>query len=503
MAIDRKLLPVKAHFFFLMAGMGPVLPFLPVFGKQLGISEVVMGIITSILPIMFLLAKPVFGFFFDVFHGARKALFLALLMSTTVFFVMLTSLPLPAEHAPCSGYLFCQNQTERMNETTCKIVCAGPLNDSDISVCEKLFPECSESCNFNCLPRPSETDGNTQFYKGMIFWLYVVFMSLGSIGFNVINSISDTVCFDVLGEGQEKKYGNQRVWGTIGFGIFALLGGYAVDVYSGDSGIKDYTPAFSIALVCMICDVLCCFSLKLPPLPRSENIVKDLFELSKNPHVAVFLVFTVFVGICDSFIIYYLFWFLEDLAIEHNYTENIKLLEGITIAAETLGAEVIFFIFSGKILSRIGYGYCLSVCFFAYGVRLGLLSLLQNPWWVIPIELAMQGPTYALCYTTIVAYASAISPPGTSATTQGLVAGLDDGLGYALGSLSGGFLYKWLKGNNALRVYSALAFICSLAHTVLYLMFRHPSQEATSKPSGDAVEYKSPELARETTVVAS
>lgn len=41
----------------------------------------------------------------------------------------------------------------------------------------------------------------------------------------------------------------------------------------------------------------------------------------------------------------------------------------------------------------------------------------------------MQGPTYALCYTTIVAYASVVSPPGTSATVQGIVAGMDDGLG--------------------------------------------------------------------------
>ena len=41
----------------------------------------------------------------------------------------------------------------------------------------------------------------------------------------------------------------------------------------------------------------------------------------------------------------------------------------------------------------------------------------------------MQGPTYALCYTTIVAYASVVAPPGTSATVQGIVAGIDDGLG--------------------------------------------------------------------------
>lgn len=41
----------------------------------------------------------------------------------------------------------------------------------------------------------------------------------------------------------------------------------------------------------------------------------------------------------------------------------------------------------------------------------------------------MQGPTYALCYTCIVAYASAVSPPGTTGTVQGLVAGMDDGVG--------------------------------------------------------------------------
>lgn len=41
----------------------------------------------------------------------------------------------------------------------------------------------------------------------------------------------------------------------------------------------------------------------------------------------------------------------------------------------------------------------------------------------------MQGPSYALCYTSIVSYACAIAPPGTSATVQGIVAGMDDGFG--------------------------------------------------------------------------
>lgn len=89
----------------------------------------------------------------------------------------------------------------------------------------------------------------------------------------------------------------------------------------------------------------------------------------------------------------------------------------------------IFSCFSGKILKKFGYGYTFTFCFVSYALRLGLISLAPTPWWVLPVEFFMQGPTYALCYTTIVAYASAVSPPGTSATVQGIVAGMDDGFG--------------------------------------------------------------------------
>lgn len=48
--------------------MGPILPFTVVFGKQLGISEIVMGTITAVMPLLFLLAKPAFGYIADYFQ---------------------------------------------------------------------------------------------------------------------------------------------------------------------------------------------------------------------------------------------------------------------------------------------------------------------------------------------------------------------------------------------------------------------------------------------------
>lgn len=47
--------------------MGPILPQLSVLGKQMGVAPDVMGYVTSILPIMYVLAKPLFGYLADYF----------------------------------------------------------------------------------------------------------------------------------------------------------------------------------------------------------------------------------------------------------------------------------------------------------------------------------------------------------------------------------------------------------------------------------------------------
>lgn len=224
------------------------------------------------------------------------------------------------------------------------------------------------------------------------------------------------------------KYGAQRVWGTIGFGASALLSGIAVHSYGSDA-LSSIAPALLIMLVFSTIDVLTIKWLTLPVMTSANSIWDEVLALLRQRKIALFLVFATLAGIIDSFIIYYMFWHLEEVAFASGHIESIKLIEGCVVAAECLGGEILFFLVSGKILKKIGYVHCLSLCFAMYAVRLGLISLITNPWWLVAVELFMQGPTYALCYTCIVAYASAVSPPGTTATVQGLVAGMDDGVG--------------------------------------------------------------------------
>ncbi|XP_050312924.1 major facilitator superfamily domain-containing protein 6 [Anthonomus grandis grandis] len=528
MKINKKLLPIKTHYFFFMAAMGPILPQLSVYGKEMGISTVVMGMVTGILPFAFLVAKPLFGLLVDIYRDFRKAIFMMLIFTMTLSFALIALVPMSKDtnrlvvQGPVQDYFLDTCKSIDFNVTKCKnsarsVICTsecfhhpddflitvcdvdGLLNTTDDSILKLCSPDDetypflvgNRSCPVKCM---ENLDADSALYHSIAFWSFLILMSVGTIAFNVANSISDAICFDVIGE--EYDYGKQRVWGTIGFGVTALISGYIVDIFSDQS--ISYVPAIAVMVVFSVIDLLCCFKLKLPIIEAPKNLFKDIGRLLNNRHVITFIGYAVLVGVLDGFIIYFLFWYVEDLALSTD-VKNIKLIEGLIVAAETLGGEVIFFSISGKILQRFGHVHCFSICFINYGLRLGLISLAPSPWWILPIEFVFQGPTYALTYTTVVAYANELAPPGATATMQGIAAGMDDGVGYAFGSILGGILYKYIGGKYAFQAFSCLAILCSVTHLILHKTCLKRYEAPVSLDWKDEVEYKSPKEAVETT----
>ncbi|CAB0015955.1 unnamed protein product, partial [Nesidiocoris tenuis] len=91
--INSFYLPVKCHYFLFMAAMGPILPYLPVYAKDLGMSEVAMGSVHAVLPIVCLVAKPFFGFILDFFSSKRKFIFVLIISVTVASFAIITFIP--------------------------------------------------------------------------------------------------------------------------------------------------------------------------------------------------------------------------------------------------------------------------------------------------------------------------------------------------------------------------------------------------------------------------
>ncbi|XP_048003523.1 major facilitator superfamily domain-containing protein 6 [Leguminivora glycinivorella] len=542
--VDKSLVPIKAHFFFFFAALGPLLPQMNVFGRQLGVSPGAMGLVTSVLPLLWAAAKPLFGYVVDYWPRHRKLVFMLLIATMTGSYCCLWFLPMPDPPPQITQNVYALNDTvylKKVDNTTidelllqkysCQWTCANDTFDvylSNSTYINTVFVDsdvantsCSlfnmdfnderegeiicvpkTGCNLICLDKELNgtevnvqngthlenalsMDGTDNLYMTSVFWAFVVLMCVGTVAFNVANCIGDAVCFDVLGTERASKYGAQRAWGTAGYGLTALLGGALIDLTSG--AYKDFTPAFVIALAATAVDLYSCRRLNLPSLTSPDDSGKALRDVLRIPRVLVFIVFAVVAGTFDSFIIYYMFWFLEELAEETGSMAKIKLIEGVVVAAQSFIGELLFFYFSGKIIKRWGYGATLTLSLFCYALRLALISFIQHPWHLVFIESIMQGPTYALCYSCIVGYAAFVAPEGYSATVQGVVAGMDDGVGFALGSLVGGQLYAWAGGRGSFRVMAAVAAVAATAHLLMYrCVTRDQEQKAEqSTPEGE------------------
>lgn len=79
-------------FFFFIPGTAPIVPFLPVYAKQLGFSSVLVGLIYTVLPMMGMLAKPLMGAIADKFR-CHKSLFIAFLVVSIITFFSMMHIP--------------------------------------------------------------------------------------------------------------------------------------------------------------------------------------------------------------------------------------------------------------------------------------------------------------------------------------------------------------------------------------------------------------------------
>lgn len=318
------------------------------------------------------------------------------------------------------------------------------------------------------------------------FWLFLWLAVSAWVAMAVVVSIGDAICFELLGD-RPSQYGMQRLWGSIGWGLFSIIAGYMVDQFSGQ-GSPDYSSVFNLMLAMMALDVLVSCTLKCSQQRMSSSIARDIGKLLVRPRIAVFLAWCVLMGMCTAMLWQFLFWHLEDLASRTAGGSGcmppwIKTLEGLVMGIQCLGGELPFFFLSGYILRKLGHVHCMSLVLLGVGIRFILYSVLYNPWLVLPVEL-MNGVTFGLFYATMASYASIVAPPGTEATVQGLVGAVFEGMGISLGSLIGGVLYDKLGGALTFRVFGvASLFACAIHFLLQWLLERRSSQDQGKQPA--------------------
>ncbi|XP_022177886.1 major facilitator superfamily domain-containing protein 6-A-like [Myzus persicae] len=418
--VNRKLLLMKIHYFLGIGGYAPFSPFLTTISKQRGYSAFIVGLIFMLQPIPGMLIRPIVGAVTDKYK-CRRSVFIASSIITFVLVCLLSIIP----------------------GTTSK----EEMNDLDV-------------------------------IKSPLFWMFFTTIALLNTDGTVKSVLEDTICMDLLGK-DKHNYGKQRLWGSIGWSLFAIISGASVDWYSTGEEYKNYAPGYVIASICFLLDIYVVFKLKVVQENDTKIVASDVKKVFTEGKVIAFLLWVVFIGFFISFIWNFVFWYLEDLANNfHPETKSwMKTLQGIALLIQCFGGEVPSFILSSYILKRVDHMTVFSIVFFTFTCIFFVYTIIENPLWALPVEL-LNGITFALSYSAAISYAALITPTGAEGTLQGVVGTAYTGIGAPIGSFVGGYMFKHIGSIDSFKLLSVVAFFtCVIQITVNYLLKRFSKNE--------------------------
>ncbi|XP_011686883.1 PREDICTED: major facilitator superfamily domain-containing protein 6 [Wasmannia auropunctata] len=331
---------------------------------------------------------------------------------------------------------------------------------------------CHNNSMFNHLLREAKDSQSDTRHFTYQFHLFLWAAIVSWIGMAVVVSIADAICFDLLGNERRKDYGKQRMWGSIGFGIFGVSAGYLIDLSSKGQYEKDYTCIFYIMLVAMIADIVVSATLKKKDPDCSANepsLFRELLSVIREGRVLVFAWWCIGAGMCTGVIWNFLFWYSEDLAGPHvTWT---KTLQGLMTGVQCFLGELPFNFISGTVLKKLGHVNVMSLVLLVYAIRFMAYSIISNAWLFLFLEL-LHGPSFGLCWPTMVSYGDKVTPSGTKATMQGFIGAVFEGIGVASGSFICGWLLDSYGGVAALRTFSVGALLWLAAFWLMELLLK-------------------------------
>lgn len=567
--VNYQLLPIKAHMFLFFAGTSPIIPFLPVFAKQLGFDQVSVAIVFGVLPFMGMLAKPTAGWIADRFGLERMVFYISIILTGIFYFALLlvnkidsdTSATLQCTETttvlkicrdevsrnlalesmvtscPERCQLTCHLAHEKQMDQICTALdyrhkgCYNGTTPEDLeSLTMTIYSDLSKHdtqptaaciylpvdrlvieeeergamicaqftevlCSTNCYSEPLQKFViKDSVMASPNFWMFFIFNIIAYSAFSVNCSIGDAICFQLL-EDKPGNYGRQRVFGSIGWGGFTILAGYIIDSYSQHlNGEKDYTPALFLMLGLLTFDlIICVLKLRVKPTTKNSSGGGDVMRLLSSPSTVVFILWCTGVGVLTSLIWQWLPWYLSDLAGSYSESQScdstdhgatwITLLLSLNMAIQCFIGEVPMFFLSGWILKKLGHIHTMSLVLSVFGIRFLSYSMLTNPWHSLPIEV-LNGVTFGIFYSTMVSYASMIAPPGMESTMQGIVGAAFEGAGIAIGSFTGGAVYKAKGGKFLFRSFGIFSLVACVLHALFQMIAKRRRNVSTDGQDG-------------------
>ena len=278
-------------------------------------------------------------------------------------------------------------------------------------------------------------------YLAFFVWMFVLHTILSSL---MPLGESATVHALFKDNSFDKRYGRLRLWGSIGFIAMVLVAGELFQ----RKGIELY-PIIGMIVLSLL--ALITFLLHEPKMERRKMVKGELLVVLFNPDVRWFLLSGFFMIFAHAAL--YVFYSLYLSNLGYN-----KFQIGLFWALGVF-AEVIFFYFQSKVLSRLDAEVVLQASFGVGVVRFALIALYPLTPVLIFAQILHAG-TFAAHHSAATKLLQRWFTGPLQARGQALMATISYGLGGTLGGLCAGWIWDAFQPRDVF-VMSALA--CGLA----------------------------------------
>ncbi|XP_023285617.1 major facilitator superfamily domain-containing protein 6 isoform X1 [Seriola lalandi dorsalis] len=525
--INSHLLISKIFYFFFYAAYGSLHPLLAVYYKQLGMSASRSGLLVGIRYFIEFCSAPFWGVVADRFKKGKAVLlfsvFCWLVFNSGIGFVKpaemkceekgsspaTTVTPVMTTH-PDGNVTNLNNSTNHTRRRRSFLDFPGLPELPHVS----LFHRRVRRADANTTSTPLTPDNTTQLAPNTsqptstststtttsaaptkakeyqiiynedqvetIFLLILLVIIVGEFFSAPAVTIVDTVTLQYLGKARD-RYGLQRMWGSLGWGLAMLLVGIWIDhthitvVIDGvgcilpDFRLHNYQIAFIVFGVLMalafvvatqfyfekggdyqqelpegvveqtdsprsITDSSSSDQTPISPSASQEFHYSDLLKLLCSVRYSSVLFVAWFMGFGYGFVFSFLYWHLEDL-------KGTTTLFGVCSVLSHV-SELAAYFTSHKFIELVGHVRVLYIGLACNTARYLYISYLQNAWTVLPMEV-LQGLTHASVWAACISFLSAAVPPALRTSAQGILQGLHLGLGRGCGAMVGGVFVSY------------------------------------------------------------
>ena len=280
-----------------------------------------------------------------------------------------------------------------------------------------------------------------QDYIGFFIWMFVLHTILSSQ-----MPLGETATIHALYKDNsfDKRYGRLRLWGSIGFIVMVLFAGELFQ----RKGIELYPYVGTVILFSLAAIT---FGLHEPKMERRKMVRGELFAVLINPDVRWFLVSGFFMIFAHASLYVFYSLYLTNLGYDKF---QIGLFWALGVAA-----EVLFFYFQNKVLSRIDSEIVLQGAFGIGVVRFILIAFFPTTI-VLMLAQLMHAGTFAAHHSAATKLLQRWFTGPLQARGQAIMATVSYGLGGTIGGLCAGWIWDLFQPRDVF-VMSALA--CGIA----------------------------------------